>query len=260
MELNWTSAALTDQGICREENQDALVYSPENKLFAVSDGMGGVAFGKRTAMLVSTMLTGAAAQLARWEDSSEALARELARYIRDISDNIQRLGNPEGVPPAFGATLTGFLIHNHNAVIFNVGDSRVYRLRRDSDCLERMTVDHSLVQILLETGDLTEEEAWDYPERSVITQYMGMTPSIEPAVKVEPLEPGDLYLVCSDGLHGMLREPEIAGMLDRKRTPEELCARLVQAANDAGGKDNISVVIWSSEPADAPQAEVEDHE
>lgn len=256
MQIKWTSAATTHPGMRREENQDALVYSPENMLFSVADGMGGVAFGARTAMIVSKMMTALAQQLRNWEDTCEALAAELGSSISSISDNIQALGNPAGKPPAFGATLTGFLLHGENALIFNVGDSRVYRLRAGK--LEAMTVDHSVVQILVESGELTPEEARHFPGRSMVTRYMGMHPTVMTDVKVEPIIPGDQYLVCSDGLHSMVPDSDIQAILELPASAEEVCAKLVDAANAAGGADNISVVLWRSEANEPRQEEAAD--
>lgn len=257
MQIKWRSAAMTHPGLRREENQDALVYSPENNLFSVSDGMGGVSYGKKTAMIVSTMMTALAQRLAGWEGTCEALTKEVGASISSISDNIQQLGNPVGKRPSFGATLTGFLLHGDNAVIFNVGDSRVYRLRGDGP-LEAMTVDHSVVQILVESGELTPEEARTYPGRSTVTRFMGMHPTVITDVKVEKVLPGDIYLVCSDGLHSMVPDSGIREILKENLSPEELCGKLVEAANAGGGTDNISVVVWQAmeeKPADEENAD-----
>ena len=245
MQIKWRSAAMTHQGLRREENQDALVYSPENNLFSVSDGMGGVAYGRKTAMIVSTMMTAVAQRFAGWEGTSEALAETVSASVSSISDNIQQIGNPVGMRPAYGATLTGFLLHGDNAVIFNVGDSRVYRLRGEGP-LEAMTVDHSVVQILVECGELTPEEARTYPGRSTVTRFMGMHPTVITDVKVEKILPGDIYLVCSDGLHSMVPDSGIRDILKEDLAPEEICAKLIDAANAGGGTDNISVVVWQS--------------
>lgn len=250
MQMKWTSAALTHPGLRRKENQDALVFSPDNLLFSVSDGMGGVTYGKKTAMIISTMMTALAQRLRGWEEDSGTLAQELGRSISSISDNIQMLGNPEGKRPAFGATLTGFLLHGEDAIIFNVGDSRVYRLRQGE--LKAMTVDHSVVQILVESGEITAEEARNYPGRSTVTRFMGMHPTVVTDVKVVSVEAGDVFLVCSDGLHSMLPDADIKAILEQPLPLEETCARLVDAANQAGGEDNISVVVWRSEAVEAP--------
>lgn len=247
MQIKWRSAAKTHRGLRREENQDALVYSPENNLFSVSDGMGGVAYGRKTAMIVSTMMTSVAQRFAGWEGSSEALAQTVGASVSSISDYIQQQGNPVGMRPAYGATLTGFLVHEDNAVIFNVGDSRVYRLRGEGP-LEAMTVDHSVVQILVECGELTPEEARTYPGRSTVTRFMGMHPTAITDVKVEKLLPGDTYLVCSDGLHSMVPDSGIRDILKENLSPEDLCVKLIDAANAGGGTDNISVVVWQALP------------
>ena len=246
MELKWTACAMTDQGLRRQENQDEPVFSPDEGLFAVSDGMGGIAYGKRTAILVSTMMKSLAQQLQTLQEGPEALMEGLCQGICDISDNIQRLGNPIGLQPSYGATLTGFLLREDRAVIFNVGDSRVYRLRQGSERLERMTKDHSVVQILIDSGDLTPEEARAFPGRSTITQFMGMHPTVVPQLLVESLAPGDRYLVCSDGLHGMVSDSAIRLILEQDLPPQELCRQLIAAANEAGGEDNITVVVWQA--------------
>ena len=252
MQLKWSSAAATHVGARRGENQDALVYSPEHMLFSVADGMGGVAYGKKTAMIISTMLTSLAQRLLPWEGTSEELALELARNISSISDNIQLLGNPVGKRPSFGATLTGFMLHDQNAVIFNVGDSRVYRLQPEGK-LEAMTVDHSVVQILVESGEMTPEEARVYPGRSTVTRFMGMHPTVKTVVTVVPLQRGDTWLVCSDGLHSMVPEAGLEEILRQPGSLEELCGKLIDAANAGGGEDNISVVLVRVEAAEEPE-------
>lgn len=249
MQIKWTSAALTHPGMRREENQDALVYSPDNLLFSVSDGMGGVLYGKKTAMIVSTMMTALAQRLREYEGSSDDLAEEMGRSISNISDNIQMLGNPMGKRPVYGATLTGFLLHGTDAVIFNVGDSRVYRLRGGE--FAAMTVDHSVVQILVESGELTAEEARNFPGRSTVTRFMGMYPTVMTDVKAAQVQPGDLYLVCSDGLHSMLPDARIRAILEQPLPLEQICQQLVDEANQAGGEDNISVVLWRCEAEEA---------
>lgn len=253
MRIKWTSAAMTHPGMRRKENQDALVYSPDHMLFSLADGMGGVAYGKKTAMIVSTMMTALARRLQPWEGTSAELAGELGRSISSISDNIQALGNPVGMRPSFGATLTGFMLHGDDAVVFNVGDSRVYRLAGGR--LEAMTVDHSVAQILVESGEMTPEEARLYPGRSTVTRFMGMHPTVLTDVRVVPVQPGDTWLVCSDGLHSMVSDSGIQAILERPDPLEALCEALIAAANSGGGEDNISLVLLRAEEnREAPES------
>ena len=125
----------------------------------------------------------------------------------------------------------------------HVGDSRAYRLR--GDVLEQITTDHSLVAELVESGVLTPEEAERHPQRSAITRAVGTESAIEVDVFTVPAEPGDLFLLCSDGLTDMLSEDEIASaLLEADRDPEAAAERLVAAANARGGEDNITVVLF----------------
>ena len=145
-----------------------------------------------------------------------------------------------------GTTVTAAYLDGDNVVVAHVGDSRAYLLR-DGDLI-RLTRDHSLVGELVARGKLTEEQAETHPQRSVITRALGAYPDVEVDTDVYPARAGDLFLLCSDGLTGMVHEPELKPMLeDRGRSLEQTGRALIAAANEAGGRDNITVILFRLE-------------
>lgn len=254
-EQAWTAAALSDAGRCRTENQDALVFDPKIALFAVSDGMGGLPYGRQTAQMVSAMMKTFITSLKIQEQTLEQFMGHLRDGIRKISDEIQEMGNLPGQPASYGATLSGFVVFQDHVVVFNVGDSRVYRMRQNSGQLEKLTKDHSVVQLLLDDGEITPEEAKTHEARSIITRFMGMYPTVRPDITAVPILTGDRFLVCSDGLHGMVSESGLGYILGQEDTPQRICQQLVQSANDSGGVDNISVAVWIANTEDMEVSE-----
>ena len=247
-QIMWSAAAYTDIGLCRKRNEDALVFDPEHSLFAVSDGMGGLPYGGETAQIVASMMKALFEnESLQAQNLTDYMVR--ARYgIETISNAIRKRGNSDEDTPLYGATLSGFSVFMDHAVVFNVGDSRVYRLRHGATALEQITKDHSMVQALIDSGELTPEEAASFENRSTITRFMGMGPAAQVDITAVPLEAGDRFLVCTDGLHGTVEEEVLFRILAQSNTAEELCAEMIKAANVCGGRDNISAVVWVSEP------------
>ncbi len=237
-------AAQTDTGRVRKTNQDMPVVD-ERGLFAVSDGMGGLPFGGETARLAAEMVPTLMDGLAGLSPQDAALA--LKDGIESISNAIRDFGNNEYHGTVFGATLSGFAVVDGYAVIFNMGDSRVYRLR--DGVLEQMTRDHSVAQILLDAGEITPEEVDTHPGRSRITRFLGMLPEAEADLSGVDIQPGDRFLVCSDGLHGLMPDHELQRMLSADAPAASICDDLICAANEAGGTDNITAVVWMAQPA-----------
>ena len=240
------AASRTDTGRRRLRNEDAFVFEPP--LFAIADGMGGARAGEVAAGITAAALKDGRQQV-DGEESLEAIITEANRLVWERS-----VADPSTA--GMGTTITVAFVDAHaSQVVFgHVGDSRAYRLR--DGVLEQITTDHSLVAELVRTGVLTPEEAERHPQRSAITRAVGTERAIEADVFTVPAEPGDLVLICSDGLTDMLSEAEIAAaIVGADADPERAADALVAAANERGGEDNITVVLFELVEGDAAEGE-----
>jgi serine/threonine protein phosphatase PrpC len=229
------SAWLTDTGRKRVRNEDAYVFEPP--LFGIADGMGGARAGEVAAGIAAAALKDGR-RAVDGEASLEAIIGEANRRVWERS-----VADPHTA--GMGTTVTvAFVDTGAERVIFgHVGDSRAYRLRGTE--LEQITTDHSLVAELVQSGVLTPEEAERHPQRSAITRAVGTERAIEADVFSVPGRPNDLFLLCSDGLTDMLTEDEIAAaILGAGREPAAAAKALVDSANERGGEDNITVVLF----------------
>ncbi|MGX6449503.1 Stp1/IreP family PP2C-type Ser/Thr phosphatase, partial [Patulibacter sp. S7RM1-6] len=243
-------AQRTDTGRQRPGNEDSfLVRMP---LFAVADGMGGAQAGEvASRMAVEVLHEGLG-------DGTGTVAERLRDQVVEANRRIHERAQGDASNAGMGTTLTAAYVDVNALVVVHVGDSRLYRLRGGE--LERITRDHSLVEELVRQGRLTPEEAAEHPQRSIITRALG--PEAEVAVDSEVLraEDGDLYLVCSDGLTGMLSDDRIADVVNGAGSLQEAVDTLVDAANEAGGRDNITVLLFrvagdAAEPRGATAAD-----
>jgi protein phosphatase len=226
---------LTDTGRKRLRNEDAYVFEPP--LFAIADGMGGARAGEVAAGIAAAALRDGGQDVGD-EAGLEAAIDEANRRVWERS-----VADPETA--GMGTTVTVAVVDPAaDRVLFgHVGDSRAYRLREGT--LEQITTDHSLVAELVESGMLTPEEAARHPQRSAITRAVGTERAIEADVFSVPALPGDVFLLCSDGLTDMLLEKEIAScIVDADGDPTAAAKALVAAANAHGGEDNITVVLF----------------
>ena len=237
LDAGWAS----DVGRARQDNQDRVLFLPEEGLFAVADGMGGLPRGKEAAEMVCALVTEYLPPLAAGEPEADELADRLQKAVEAVNDEICAVGNPPGQPPAYGSTLCGVMLYGEEAILFNVGDSRVYLLRRQEP-LAQLTVDHSLAQVLLDNGEISAEEASTHPGRSRLTRFMGMPGRVNADVFRCPLENGDRLLLCSDGLYNMVPREVLQEVLKDSGSAAGSCQRLVGLANQAGGRDNITVI------------------
>ena len=238
---HYTAAAVTDCGRKRPSNEDAFGFSVEHGVYVVCDGMGGAAAGEVASSLavdeMMRLLTGREATRPLVDDAEAAVASANAAIFVRAQNSRNLCG--------MGTTLVALLAEDHRGWMINVGDSRGYRLRgaRPGSRLEQITLDHSLVEEQVRLGRMDRLEAQRSPFRNVITRALGTQSAVTPDVfELEP-EPGDLYLLCSDGLTRELSDPLIESILKLDLPLKELCARLVAAANDAGGHDNITCVL-----------------
>jgi len=235
--LHYSAAALTDRGRKRASNEDAFGYSAEHGIYVVCDGMGGAAAGEIASSLavdeMMRLLTQRAGDSSIVTDAEQAAA-SANQAIFSRAERSQQLNG-------MGTTLVALLAEERRVWMLNVGDSRGYRLRNAR--LEQITIDHSLVEEQIRMGRMSQSEAVRSPLRNVITRALGTQNSVTPDVFELEAEPGDLFLLCSDGLTRELSDTRIESILRESAPLEELCAQLVAAANQAGGHDNITCLL-----------------
>jgi len=238
--------ALSDPGRRRRRNEDSYFVSPP--LFGVADGMGGAQAGELASRL---------AVEAMGEEPGSSGEERLATLIREANRRVFARSQEDASASGMGTTMTAALVADDGTVtIGHVGDSRAYLLRADR--LEQLTEDHSLVAELVRSGRLSAEEAETHPQRSVITRALGTDPEVDVDVFTVQSEPGDLFLLCSDGLTTMVDDDEIRRAVAEGREDLESVAReLVGKANRGGGEDNITVVFFELEEGE-PVADDED--
>ncbi len=225
--------ALTDVGKVRAANQDALIVSEALQLYGVADGMGGHNGGETASAGARDSLIAA---LEGKEPSLDALREGVAKANEDLFKQAAEDEKLSGM----GTTLSAIWMSGHFAYLGHVGDSRIYRFREGK--LEQMTDDHSLVGELVRAGYLTPEQAENHPNRNVILRAVGTDETVDVDLAVEERKRGDLWLICSDGLHGMVSDGRMEAILS-VNTPDAAANLLLDAALAAGGRDNISVVL-----------------
>ncbi|MFW5735192.1 MAG: PP2C family protein-serine/threonine phosphatase [Oceanidesulfovibrio sp.] len=233
--------AASHVGEVRAVNEDRYLVRELDEgralLLAVSDGMGGEAAGDLAAETVVDYMEDVEA----WRLGDPDM---LAGHVREVNELIHKLVQDNPDLAGMGATLTAAHVSNTHAAWVHVGDSRLYLLRAGE--LSRITRDQRFIQEFIDTGEITEEQARHHPLRSMLDQSVG-SPEVEPATGAFDLLAGDVLLICSDGLHDMVSEQEIAKRLAALQTDSpdlEGCAHgLVEAARNAGGQDNITLVL-----------------
>lgn len=227
------SAFRTDVGKVRANNQDAPIVSEKLRLYGVADGMGGHKGGEVAS-------TSARDDLLRELEGKTPSVAALSGAIEEVNRQIYHQQEHDDALTGMGTTLSVLWMSDNFVYIGHVGDSRVYLLR-DGE-FKQMTLDHSLVEQLVREGVLTEEEAQNHPMRNIITRAIGTDETVEVDVVVEERRKGDLWLACSDGLHGLVDDRQMRDAL-RQYAPEKAADVLLKAALDAGGRDNVTLVI-----------------
>jgi len=235
-------ATRTDTGRQRNANEDSLFT--REPVFVVADGMGGAQAGE--------VASKAAAESFDRELPQGAPERILEETIQTANRAIHDRARNDPELAGMGTTITAAIVDSdaEEVAIGHVGDSRAYRLRNGR--LERLTRDHSLVEEMRRKGQLTEAQAEDHPQRSIITRALGPEPDVEVDLQTVPAQAGDVFLICSDGLTTMLADERIADILGRATSMQTAARKLVDEANRAGGRDNITVVAFRLEDAAAP--------
>jgi len=255
------TASLTDPGRVRDHNEDCIESRPEIGVYVLADGMGGYNAGEVASGMATSLIADGLQDA--WNP------REVARVSRDqakakseqlIREQILRSNsaifttsqnNPECA--GMGTTLVMSLFFDNFVTVAHIGDSRCYRLRGEK--MEQITRDHSLLQEQLDSGLITPEEAKLSQNKNLVTRALGIDPTVEPEIHVHEAQPDDLYLLCSGGLSDMVEDEEIRlTLITLKSNPSLTVQQLVQAANDNGGRDNISaMLIRVAEPYGVPR-------
>ena len=225
-------AALSDVGQERDHNEDALYNS--DPVFAVADGMGGAQAGE--------VASGMAIEAVESAHRAGELPERMVPVIEEANAKIHTAAREDPNRAGMGCTLSAAVVEESEVVIGHVGDSRAYRLRDGN--LEQLTEDHSLVAGLIKLGKLTEEEAKTHPQRSVILRALGPAAAVEvDLLHIESRE-DDVFLLCSDGLTGMVKDEVIEETLNSMPALDEALEMLIECANAAGGLDNITAVAF----------------
>lgn len=242
--MMYTFCTKTDPGRARENNEDSVTYDGAAQIAVLADGMGGynageIASGMATAFIKSEM--------SRWlaEAGGHAKAREIRRALEICVDNANRsIFNAANSNPQYhgmGTTLVVAVFQGSKMLLGHIGDSRCYRLR--AGAFEQITKDHSLLQEQIDAGLLTLEQAANSTYKNLVTRALGVDDTVLLDLSEYEVQPGDLYVMCSDGLSDMVDDAEIANIVDGEQTMDEKCDALIDAANRHGGRDNISVLL-----------------
>jgi PPM family protein phosphatase len=238
-------AVASDTGRRRRRNEDNYVVAPP--LFAVADGMGGAQAGEVASQLAASALEAGDSDGLHGVERIDALIQEANRRIFDRAST-------DPTASGMGTTMTVALVEEMTVAIGHVGDSRAYLVRDEQ--MEQLTEDHSLVNELLKTGRLSEEEAQVHPQRSVITRAVGTDPDVDVDGFTIEAEDGDVFLICSDGLTDMVGDEDILELVHTHRDDlDQAVKALVAAANRGGGEDNITAVAFRIASEAAPNLE-----
>ena len=243
-------ASCTDPGMVRSHNEDSIAADAANGLVVLADGMGGynageVASGMATTVIITEMqqiLTAARPYDVDQRTNQEIAARLVREQVLKANTSIYQAAQSQPQYPAMGTTLVTCLFFDNRVLVAHLGDSRLYLQRGGS--FRQVTRDHSLLQEQIDSGLITAEQAKKAQHKNLVTKALGIDPSVEPEVHEYPTKPGDIYLLCSDGLCDMVEDDDIGMPLQALGGNLKLAAQqLVQMANDNGGRDNVSVIL-----------------
>jgi protein phosphatase len=242
--MNYEFSIRTDPGLARENNEDSVTVDESTRLAILADGMGGYNAGEIASGMATTFIK---SELGRWlaQAGRHANAKEVRRAMEICVDNANRsIFNAANSNPQYsgmGTTLVVGVFQDGRLLLGHIGDSRCYRLRGTE--LAQITKDHSLLQEQMDAGLITPEQAAVSTNKNLVTRALGVEDAVLLDVNEHRVEPGDIYLMCSDGLSDMVDDPGIARILAGDVALEEKAVQLVDAANANGGRDNISVML-----------------
>ena len=242
--MNFETFAQTDPGLIRENNEDSVIVDDENQLVVLADGMGGYNAGEVASAMATTFVK---TELGRWltDGGHESSPREIKRAMEICIDNANRAifnaANANAAYTGMGTTLVMGVFGSTRVMIGHVGDSRCYRLRDQT--LVQLTRDHSLLQEQIDAGLISEAQAKFATHKNLVTRALGVEDTVLLEVNEFRIEDGDIYLFCSDGLNDMVSDERLAAILQPEMSLEHKGGALIDAANDSGGRDNISVIL-----------------
>ena len=236
------SFGISDIGTTRNNNEDIWTELPDDHFYVLADGMGGHLGGEVAAKESVLHIFDALERFLREHPhpSIPAVKAHLRKAFTEANAWIRSLANRHSDLNGMGTTLCCVLALGKELIYANIGDSRIYRFRNK---LERLTQDHSLREELLAQGELDEQTAVDFPYKNILTRALGISPTINPDIHQTTVHPGDIYFLCSDGLHDALSDRQMETLLRQNPSIKEAAIELVEAAKNAGGTDNITILI-----------------
>ncbi len=242
--------SITDPGRVRGHNEDCVESRPELGIVVLADGMGGynageVASGMATSLIASGLAKAWTKDTLKKLDRAAAMSLSqsiLQVQVGEANTAIYSAAQKDPQCAGMGTTLVACLYYDNFLTVGHIGDSRLYRMRNDA--LEQITRDHSLLQEQIDSGLITKEDARSSHNKNLVTRALGIDPEVEAEIHSYDVQEGDIFLLCSDGLNDMIEDDEIQMTLIALRSNLDLTAQqLIQAANDAGGRDNVSVML-----------------
>ena len=243
-------ATCTDPGMVRSHNEDSIAADPANGLVVLADGMGGynageVASGMATTVIVTEIrqiLANTQPYQVDEKTKEEIAARVVREQVLKANSSIYQAAQSQPQYAGMGTTLVVCLYYDNRVLTAHLGDSRLYMMREGK--FKQVTRDHSLLQEQIDSGIITPEQAKKAAHKNLVTKALGIDPTVEPEIHEYPTKPGDIYLLCSDGLCDMVDDEDIGMTLQALGANLNLAAQqLVQMANDNGGRDNVSVIL-----------------
>ena len=254
-------AALTDTGRVREQNEDALAFSAEFGYAILADGMGGYRAGEVASLMAVGVLEAVFKEgMCRLRTEPVKLPLECSKQISELmltaisraNADIVKVSREEPECEGMGTTVVAAVMYDSAITIAHVGDSRAYRLRNGE--FKQITKDHSMLQEQIDAGLITPEDARTSANRNLVTRAIGIDTALDVEIHAHQMLPGDVYLLCSDGLSDMVNDAEMCGiLLGENASLDDACRALVDQANAHGGHDNISVVLVRIKPASVEQ-------
>ena len=242
--MNYAFCTSTDPGLARANNEDSVAVDEATRLVVLADGMGGYNAGEVASGMATTFIK---SELGRWlsQAGPQANAREVRRAMEICVDNANRsIFNAASSNPQYsgmGTTLVVGVFQDSRLMLGHIGDSRCYRLR--ANVFSRLTKDHSLLQEQMDAGLITPAQAAISNNKNLVTRALGVEEAVTLEVNEHRVDPGDLFMMCSDGLSDMVGDPGIGGIVEADTPLDVKAAQLVAAANANGGRDNISVLL-----------------
>ena len=242
--MNYEICTQTDPGLTRDNNEDAVAFHAATRLCILADGMGGYNAGEIASGMAAAFIK---SEMGRWlsqagrNANSKEVRRALEICVENANHSIFNAANSNPQYAGMGTTLVVGVFQDGRLTLGHIGDSRCYRLRGGE--FQQITKDHSLLQEQIDAGLITPEQALTSLNKNLVTRALGVEDTVLVEVNEHRVDAGDLYLMCSDGLSDMVADPGIAAILVGAGTLEQKARQLIVAANEAGGRDNISVLL-----------------